>query len=137
MSTWAASPNRPRVSMITRRPSVLVATQAQATGRDMDAQSANFTLAGPQQPDTIAANQLYVDPRYAELNPAYDQPVNTRPVWGLAKPLPRVIRPGMVPTRSELMLQIPAAEAQKQDPVNADLERGAVEPTQLLNRIST
>jgi len=76
------------------------------------------------------------DPGYAELNPAYDQPVNTRPVWGIAKPLPRVIRPGMVPTRSELKLQIPTAEAQKQDPANADLERGRVEPTLRLNRIS-
>jgi aquaglyceroporin related protein len=43
----------------------------------------------------------------------------------------------MVPTRSELKLQIPAADAQKQDPANADLEQGSVEPTLRLNRIST
>ena len=109
--------------------------QAQATGRDMDAQSATFTLAGPQQIDTLAANQPYVDPGYADLNPAYDQPVNTRPVWGLAKPLPRIIRPGMVPTKSELKLQIP--EAQKEDPANLDLEQGRVEPTLRLGRISS
>jgi aquaglyceroporin related protein len=43
----------------------------------------------------------------------------------------------MVPTRSELKLQIPAAEAQKQDPENVDLEQGRVEPTLRLNRISS
>ena len=114
---------------------LLAQPQAQTTGRDIDAQSATFTLAGPQQIDTSAANQPYVDPGYAELNPAYDQPVNTRPVWGLAKPLPRVIRPGMVPTKSELKLQIP--ELQKQDPADADLEQGRVEPTLRLGRISS
>ena len=136
MSTWANSPNRARGGTLTRRPIVLLAQpQAQTTGRDMDAQSATFTLAGPQQIDTLAANQPYVDQGYAELNPAYDQPVNTRPVWGLAKPLPRVIRPGMVPTKSELKLQIP--EPQKQDPADVDLEQGRVEPTLRLGRISS
>jgi len=136
MSTWANSPNRARGSTLTRRPTVLLAQpQAQTTGKDMDAQSATFTLAGPQQIDTLAANQPYVDPGYADLNPAYDQPVNTRPVWGLAKPLPRVIRPGMVPSKSELKLQIP--EAQKPDPENVDLEQGRVEPTLRLGRISS
>ena len=38
--------------------------------------------------------QSYVDPRYYELNPTYEKEDNT-PVWGLAKPLPRVVRPGM------------------------------------------
>ena len=136
MSTWANSPNRARGSTLTRRPTVLLAQpQAQTTGRDTDAQSAAFTLAGPQQIDTLAANQPYVDPGYADLNPAYDQPVNTRPVWGLAKPLPRVIRPGMVPSKSELKLQIP--ETQKPDPENVDLEQGRVEPTLRLGRISS
>jgi aquaglyceroporin related protein, other eukaryote len=136
MTTWANSPNRARGSTLTRRPTVLLAqAQAQTTGRDMDAQSATFTLAGPQQIDTLAANQPYVDPGYADLNPAYDQPVNTRPVWGLAKPLPRVIRAGMVPTKSELKLQIP--EARKQDPANVDLEHGRVEPTLRLGKISS
>jgi aquaglyceroporin related protein len=63
VSTWANSPNRARGSTLTRRPTVLLAQpQAQTTGRDMDAQSATFTLAGPQQIDTLAANQPYVDP---------------------------------------------------------------------------
>ena len=136
MSTWANSPNRARGSTLTRRPTVLLAQpQAQTTGRDMDAQSATFTLAGPQQIETLAANQPYVDPGYADLNPGYDQPVNTRPVWGLAKPLPRVIRPGMVPSKSELKLQIP--EAQKPEPENVDLEQGRVESTLHLGRISS
>lgn len=82
----------------------------------------------------------YVDPGYADLNPAYDQPVNTRPVWGLAKPLPRVIRPGMVPTKSEIKAEIEAP--QKQDPANVDLEQGRVEqgrvePTLRVDRISS
>jgi aquaglyceroporin related protein len=43
----------------------------------------------------------------------------------------------MVPTRSEIKLRIPEAEAQKQDPSNVDLEPGRVEPTLRLNRISS
>lgn len=39
-------------------------------------------------------NQSYVDPRYYDYNPSYRNPRAT-PVWGLAKPLPRVVRPGM------------------------------------------
>lgn len=134
MGTWGAnpSPGRPvRRSTVNRRPSVTVA--AVATGRAPDAQSANFSLGGPAAVDTIAANQPYVDPGYSSLNPAYDQPVNTRPVWGLAKPLPRVIRPGMVPTRSELK----APDNQRQDEPNLDLEQGRVEPTLRVDKISS
>ncbi len=106
---------------LTRKPTVLLAQpQAQTTGRDMDAQSATFAPAGPQQVETLAANQSYIDPGYSELNPVYDQPVNARAVWGLVKPLPCVIRPGMVLTKSELKLQIP--EAQKEDPAHVDRE---------------
>jgi aquaglyceroporin related protein len=36
----------------------------------------------------------YVDPKYYELNPTY-QKLGNSPIWGLAKPLPRVVRPGM------------------------------------------
>lgn len=130
VSTWnvGGSPapafSRYRGSTLQRRPTILIEPPngAMASGRDFDAQSANFTLAGPQVIDTLAANQPYVDPGYADLNPAYDQPANTRPVWGLAKPLPRVIRPGMVPSRSELKLQIPDMDQQRQDAQNVDLE---------------
>ncbi|KAK1141157.1 hypothetical protein N8T08_009324 [Aspergillus melleus] len=62
-----------------------------------------FTLAGPDEtPQMRRAHEPFVQPGYAELNPEYEQGVNARPVWSLAKPLPRVVRPGMVPTLDEL-----------------------------------
>ncbi|KAF8859882.1 aquaporin [Acephala macrosclerotiorum] len=141
VSTWnvGGSPapafSRYRGSTLQRRPTILIEPPngAMASGRDFDAQSANFTLAGPQVIDTLAANQPYVDPGYADLNPAYDQPANTRPVWGLAKPLPRVIRPGMVPSRSELKLQIPDMDQQRQDAQNARQQR----ENRMLQRVGT
>ena len=129
---------RPRQNTLNRRPSIAVA--AITSGRDQDAQSqSNFSMAGSPI-DTGAANQAYVDPGYSQLNPAYEQPVNVRPVWGLAKPLPRVIRPGMMPTRSEINLTQPvAAEQPAQDPanLNVDLEQGRIEPTLRVNKISS
>lgn len=99
-----------------------------------------FSLAGPA--DTIAAknhHEPYVDPGYAELNPAYAQPVNTRPVWGLAKPLPRVVRPGMVPSESELDLKNLADNGPPEhSPEEAnDLEKGRIQPTLQLGKISS
>jgi aquaglyceroporin related protein, other eukaryote len=62
MSSWANSLNRARGSTLTRRLAVLLAeAQAQKTGRDMEAQSATFTLAGPQHIETLATNQPYLD----------------------------------------------------------------------------
>ena len=128
---------RPRGSTLNRRPSIAVA--AITSGRDQDAQSqANFSMAGPPPIDTIVANQPYVDPGYSQLNPAYEQPMNVRPVWGLAKPLPRVIRSGMVPTRSEINLAPPPAEQLSVHvPVNDDLEQGRIVPTLNVNKISS
>lgn len=37
---------------------------------------------------------VYEDPEYQSMNPRYGKN-NEKPVWGLAKPLPRVVRPGM------------------------------------------
>ena len=94
------------------------------------------SIAGPLGIDTVAANQPYVDPGYAQLNPAYDQPVNIRPVWGLAKPLPRVLRPGMVPTTDELEKQ--AQEDRKalvQPP--EDIEAGRIEPSLRPGQVSS
>ncbi|QDS76585.1 hypothetical protein FKW77_007186 [Venturia effusa] len=88
--------------------------------RDDDHVSQNFSLAGPQAADAMAANTGYVDPGYTQLNPEYEQPSNVRPVWGLAKPLPRVLRPGMVPTVSELQKEV---LNQKQKQHRNDLER--------------
>lgn len=89
-------------------------------GQDDDHGSQNFSLAGPQAADAMAANTSYVDPGYSQLNPEYEQPSNVRPVWGLAKPLPRVLRPGMVPTVSELHKEV---LHQKQKQHRTDLER--------------
>ncbi|KAM3084623.1 Aquaporin-4 [Clarireedia jacksonii] len=121
------SGGRPRESTLQRRPTVALA----ATGVDTGAE--NFSLAGPPPVEAaIVPNQPYVDPGYTQLNPAYDQPENIRPVWGLAKPLPRVVRPGMIPTRSEVN-----AAQQAPPPADVDLEAGRIEPTLKLNRIST
>lgn len=78
-----------------------------------------FTLAGPDETSqTRLAHDPFVAPGYGDLNPAYEQPNNAKPVWSLAKPLPRVVRPGMVPTKDELLqarenAQLPAENSQK------------------------
>ena len=41
-----------------------------------------------------AQGPVYLDPEYRSMNPRYGKN-NEQPVWGLAKPLPRVVRPGM------------------------------------------
>lgn len=100
---------------------------------------AGFTLAGPGNPlDTIVANQPYVDPGYLDLNPAYEQAPNSRPVWGLAKPLPHVVRPGMIPTRSEIREQAPGQMQHEQQAASEfDLEAGRVESTMNPHKISS
>lgn len=56
-------------------------------------------LAGPQEANS---NDVYVHPEYREMNPDYMKN-HEAPIWGLAKPLPRVVRPGMRrdPTRGD------------------------------------
>ncbi|KAK5072068.1 Protein kinase domain-containing protein ppk32 [Lithohypha guttulata] len=98
-----------------------------ASGRDNDTASRRFSLAGPAPLDTLVANQPYVDPGYAQLNPAYDQPANTRPIWGLAKPLPHVLRSGMVPTKDELKQEVLHRDDRPES--IADLETGRIEPS--------
>ncbi|EPE26906.1 Aquaporin-like protein [Glarea lozoyensis ATCC 20868] len=131
--TWATV-SRNRGNSIRRRPTVVI-----ASGRDADSQSipGDFSLAGPPPVEVLASNQPYVDPGYAELNPAYDQPPNTRPVWGLAGPLPRVVRPGMIPTRSELNLGNETGNEKVDEDEHPDLEQGRIEPTFRLDRISS
>ncbi|KAJ8068945.1 hypothetical protein OCU04_002626 [Sclerotinia nivalis] len=130
--------NRQRGASIRRRPTV--ALEAVTSGADVGGGD-NFTLAGPAPIETLMQNQPYVDPGYAHLNPAYVQPENVRPVWGLAKPLPRVIRPGMIPSRSEINIaqqqQQQQQQQQPQDQADLDLEQGRIEPTLKLSRIST
>jgi len=96
-------------------------------GTEYDTASRKFSLAGPPPFEALSANQPYVDPGYAQLNPAYDQPANMRPVWGLAKPLPHVLRPGMVPTKDELRKEVTQKEDQTESV--ADLESGRIEPS--------
>lgn len=51
-----------------------------------------YSLAGPQK--NAPSSGVYVDPLYRKLNPSYGKE-EEEPVWGLAKPLPRVVRSGM------------------------------------------
>lgn len=108
--------------------------------------SRGLSLAGPPPepiPQLQAVYEPYVHPEYASLNPAFAQPANSKPVWSLAKPLPRVIRPGMVPTTSEVFesaqdAQLPAENSQKVglevDP--NDLEAGRIELKLNPNKVS-
>lgn len=93
-----------------------------------------FTIAGPgpeDRPRIYENYEPFVHPGYADLNPSYEHHTSSKPVWSLAKPLPRVVRPGMVPTKEELLQglqksQQPAEHSQKAG-LNVDLselERG-------------
>jgi aquaglyceroporin related protein len=82
-------------------------------------QGTQFNLAGPSESQQLrSAHEPFVHPGYGDLNPSYEQPNNTKPIWSLAKPLPRVVRPGMVPTKNELLeacinAELPAENSQK------------------------
>ncbi|OAL36967.1 hypothetical protein AYO20_03736 [Fonsecaea nubica] len=118
------------------RRSVVIAAPS-ARGDATDTASRKFSLAGPPPLDTLAANQPYIDPGYTQLNPAYDQPTNVRPVWGLAKPLPRVLRPGMVPAKDELEKEVQEEEREAQQPLMADIEAGRIEPSLRPDKVSS
>ncbi|KAL4816480.1 aquaporin-like protein [Aspergillus spinulosporus] len=97
----------------------------------------NFTFAGPEETSQLrAAHEPFVHPGYSDLNPEYEQPPNTKPVWSLAKPLPRVVRPAMVPTKEDILQgrtterpPLPAENSQKQglDVDPNELEAGRIE----------
>lgn len=54
-----------------------------------------FSLANPtSNKHPIPQNQLYEDPEYRTYSPRYAKEDN-QPLWSLAQPLPRIIRPGM------------------------------------------
>jgi aquaglyceroporin related protein len=131
LSMQSQSPGRARRNTLRPRRSVAVFT---ATGRDDDAASRNFSLSGPAPIETLAANQPYVDPGYSQLNPAYDQPANARPVWSLAKPLPRVLRPGMVPTKTEIKREI--LQKQNQEEEDTELDEGRIEPSLRFDKVT-
>lgn len=100
------------------------------------ARQTKFSLAGPSDPNILrTAHEPFVSPGYADLNPEYDQPHSAKPVWGLAKSMPRVVRPGMIPTAEEvheaaLNPELPAENSQKEgievDP--NELEAGRMDP---------
>lgn len=117
------APSRPWRYQESDRRSVAIAP---STLND-DSASRKFSLAGPAPFESLNANLAYVDPGYTQLNPTYDQPANARPVWGLAKPLPHVLRPGMVPTKDELRKEVAKQEDQAESA--SDLESGRIEPS--------
>ncbi|KAB8230851.1 MIP/aquaporin family protein [Aspergillus alliaceus] len=88
-----------------------------------------FMVAGPDESAQLRlAHEPFVQPGYADLNPSYEQPTNAKPVWSLAKPLPRVVRPGMVPTKEELLQR----RAKAQRPVEHSQRLGLdVDPNEL------
>jgi aquaglyceroporin related protein len=127
-----SSAGRPRRGTLTRQASI-----GASSGRAPSIPG-GFSLAGVQEVSPPNQHQPYVDPRYTELNPAYEQPVNNRPVWGLAKPLPRVVRPGMVPTPSELSREDEPVDERPAPGEGAnDVEKGYNEPISKLRRTST
>jgi hypothetical protein len=86
-----------------------------------------FTLAGPNFQDENRGrsrnqHQAYVEPGYAELNPAYDQPGNVRPIWGLADPMPRTVRPGTKPSDQEIQTGKPREDVLQ--PTDSQMEQG-------------
>ncbi|KAL1885761.1 hypothetical protein Plec18167_001256 [Paecilomyces lecythidis] len=52
----------------------------------------DYSLAGPLA--NTQQSGVYVDPLYRKLNPSYGKE-GQEPIWGLAKPFPRVVRSGM------------------------------------------
>jgi aquaglyceroporin related protein len=88
-----------------RRPSWLVGTNTTQTSKENANRASRIELAAgqrAQRPQYSLASPFvshthtlsYVEPGYYDLNPGY-QEVQQTPLWGLAKPLPRVLRPGM------------------------------------------
>ena len=102
-----------------------------------NAAQSDFTLAGPDDGAQLrAAHENFVQLGYADLNPAYEQLASAKPVWSLAKPLPRVVRPSMVPTKSEIMEKRQHAELPGEHSASVgldvdpnDLEQGKVQMT--------
>ncbi|KAI3199036.1 hypothetical protein CBS147311_6120 [Penicillium roqueforti] len=122
-----------RRSSVTSRRSVLPSLVPRTTLAERT--QGEFIVAGPDETTQLRlSHEPFVQPGYIDLNPSYEQPANAKPVWSLAKPLPRVVRPGMVPTKAELLenhasAQLPAENSQKLgldiDP--NDIERGQIQ----------
>ncbi|UKZ77986.1 hypothetical protein TrVFT333_005720 [Trichoderma virens FT-333] len=92
-------------------------------------QGTQFNLAGPSDNLQLrSAHEPFVHPGYSDLNPSYEQPNNAKPIWSLAKPLPRVVRPGMVPTKNELLENCVNAELPAENSQNLGLD---VDPNEI------
>ncbi|KAK4059771.1 hypothetical protein Trihar35433_10587 [Trichoderma harzianum] len=92
-------------------------------------QGTQFNLAGPTDTTQLrTAHEPFVHPGYSDLNPSYEQPNNAKPIWSLAKPLPRVVRPGMVPTKNELLENCVNAELPAENSQNLGLD---VDPNEI------
>lgn len=92
-------------------------------------QGTQFNLAGPSDTQQLrSAHEPFVHPVYGDLNPSYEQPNNAKPIWSLAKPLPRVVRPGMVPTKNELLESCISAELPAENSQNLGLD---VDPNEI------
>lgn len=94
------------------------------------ARQTKFSVAGAgDTPQLRTAHEPFVSPGYADLNPEYDQPHHAKPVWGLAKAMPRVVRPGMIPTRDEVVEAAlnPELPAENSNKVGADVDPNELE----------
>lgn len=99
--------------------------QPYSTCRDLNGMPI-FTLAGPNFQDgqngERSNHQAFVETGYTELNPAYDQPGDIRPIWGLAGPLPRTVRPGTKPSDQEIKSGKPKEDVLQ--PTESQMEQG-------------
>jgi len=116
---WRADHGRPRPNRPTASP--LRQSRPSQTGQPLP--RPQYSLAGNSRKNSTTEPHAlsYVDPKYYELNPGYQKPQNL-PVWGLAKPLPRVVRSGM---RRKSQGGVDAKEPGKQGVVedtNAEVE---------------
>jgi aquaglyceroporin related protein len=101
-------------------------TRQNPTNRPSRAQHPNLHNALPKRPQyslagnpTSAHGPTYIDPRYLELNPSYEyRKAENAPVWGLAKPLPRVVRAGM--RRGKNGEVVEDKDAERQEPGSAE-----------------
>lgn len=94
-------------------------------GHDVIPQRPQFSLAG----NGYSQAPSYIDPRYIDHNPRYNRQEN-KPVWGLAKPLPRMVRRG----RDESTVAIPSRKRQGLGRPTHTMEDGT-EPSPQVARI--
>ncbi|KAJ5780134.1 hypothetical protein N7457_005294 [Penicillium paradoxum] len=133
----ATTTARRRGSTASRRSGISAIPSTAARTTIAQRTQGKFTLGGlDETPQVRLAQEPFVQPGYSDLNPSYEQASNARPVWSLAKPLPRVVRPGMVPTKEELLQNLANAQRPTENSqrlgldVDAnDIEQGRIDKT--------